>query len=269
MAFSVLMSVYKNEKPAYLKECLESIRIQTLLPDEVLLMLDGPIPTPLEEVIEHYKGIMPYLRTHQISENVQLGRALQMGIELCTNELVARMDTDDKACSDRFLIQYNYMITHPNIDVTGGWIEEFHDNGNETKVKKMPEQTDDILSYAKYRNPLNHMTVMMRRESVLAAGNYKHFPLLEDYNLWLRMISRGCKFYNIQKVLVLVRTNDSMYERRGGMEYCKNYLILRKIQHELGITNIFEYIKGIIMSIAITIQPPKLRKIVYKKILRK
>lgn len=269
MAFSVLMSVYKNENPIYLKACLKSIENQTLMPNEVLLMLDGPIPEPLKQVIEEAKWDMPYLKTHQIIENVQLGRALQQGVELCSYDLIARMDTDDVACLDRFQLQYDFMCAHPAIDVCGGWIKEFHDIGDKTKLKQMPTQMNAIIPYAKYRNPVNHMTVMMRKKSVLKAGNYKHFPFLEDYHLWIRMLSQGCEFYNLEQILVEVRANDCVYQRRGGVTYCKNHLSLRKLQHELKMTSRFEYVKGVCLSIAITMQPSVLRKVVYKTILRK
>ena len=83
-------------------------------------------------------------------------------------------------------------------------------------LKGCPRLMEDILPYARYRNPLNHMTVMFRKQDVLNAGNYRHFPYLEDYDLWSRMLAKGCAFYNLPEILVKARTSEALYERRGG-----------------------------------------------------
>lgn len=269
MGFSVLMSVYKKEHPKYLAEALDSVFEQTLPPDEVVLMEDGPLTEELEQVIGEYKERYPALKTYQFKENVQLGRALAKGVELCSHELVARMDTDDIAVPNRFEQQYSYMQEHPDVAVCGGWMEEFNDAETYSKVKRMPESDEEIRRYAKYRNPLNHMTVMFRRQSVLLAGNYRHFPYLEDYDLWGRMLVKPGEFYNIPKVLVRMRNNDNVYERRGGFSYFRQYLGLRKIQRKIGLTNRWEYAMAIILTLLITLQPASLRKFIYQKILRK
>ena len=135
MAISVLMSVYKKEKPDYLKLALESIYTgQTRKPDEIVLVEDGPLTEDLYQVIEDFKGQCPVLITFQFQENQQLGRALAKGVKLCNNELIARMDTDDIAISSRLAIQEEYMNTHPDIDVCGGWIEEFDDKDVDFQV---------------------------------------------------------------------------------------------------------------------------------------
>lgn len=269
MAFSVLMSVYKKEQPEYLDEALKSVFSQTLLPDEVLLIEDGPLTEELERVIAEYGRQYAALRTYRFAENVQLGRALAKGVELCSNELVARMDTDDIAMPDRFEKQYRYMQEHTQIAACGGWLEEFNDAGTYSKVKRMPESGAEIRKYARYRNPLNHMTVMFRRSSVFAAGNYEHFPLLEDYHLWSRMLAAGGVFYNLPCVLVRMRTNDGVYGRRGGADYFRQYRELRRKQRELGLLKRWEYVTALALTAGMTLQPAWIRKMMYRRVLRK
>lgn len=269
MGFSVLMSVYKKEKPEYLAEALDSVLKQTLVPDEIVLIEDGPLTAGLESIIETYKKEFPKLITFQFAENVQLGRALARGVELCSNELIARMDTDDIAMPDRFERQYGYMEEHPEIAVCGGWLEEFNDAGTYSKVKRMPEEGSELLTYAKYRNPLNHMTVMFRRRAVLEAGNYQHFPLLEDYTLWNRILAGGGQIHNLPCVLVRMRTNDGVYDRRGGREYFTQYKKLRREQKRLGLLGTSEYGISLVLTAAMTLQPAFFRKIMYRRILRK
>ena len=198
-----------------------------------------------------------------------LGRALKKGVELCENEIIARMDTDDIACENRFEIQYEYMKRNPQIAVCGGMIQEFDESGLNLHIKEMPENAKELSQYAKVRNPVNHMTVMFRKSEVLKAGNYRHFPFLEDYDLWSRMLSEGAQFHNLQQILVKVRVSEDVYERRGGFAYCRRYLELRRMQHEKGMITGFAYAKVLILTILITTIPTGWRRIVYKKILRK
>lgn len=269
MGFSVLLSVYYKEKPEYLRASLMSILEQTLLPDEIVLVKDGPLTESLDKVISEMAEKYPIIKVCALDKNVQLGRALSFGVEVCKYELIARMDTDDIAVNNRFEMQYQYMLEHPEIAVSGGFIEEFNDNSAETTIKKMPIDDKQIHKYMRYRNPLNHMTVMFRKSAVLNAGNYQHFPFLEDYHLWNRVYANGGKLSNIPEVLVRARTSDAMYERRGGIKYGNQYLKLRKMQHQLKITNMMEYVIGCILSLAISFQSGAVRKLIYVNILRK
>lgn len=269
MGFSVLMSVYGKEQPEYLKQAFESIYNQTKQPDELVLIEDGPLTKELELTIEYYQKRFSQMIIFRFEENVQLGKALAKGITLCSHELVARMDTDDIAMPERFEHQYAYMQRHTEVSVVGGWMEEFNDEGTYSKVKRMPEKNEEIRKYGRYRNPVNHMTIMLRKEDVLKAGNYRHFPYLEDYDLWSRMLAKGMFFYNLPEILVKMRNNDGVYVRRGGTAYARNYFALRRVQREIGWLTGKEYMISLILTFGITMQPTFLRKMIYQKILRR
>lgn len=269
MSFSVLMSVYKGENPNYLKQALDSIIEQSLQPDEIILIEDGPLTKELYQVITTYKKYYPIIKTYQFKENVMLGRALAKGVQLCSNNIIARMDTDDIALPNRFELEYQYLVAHPEISVIGGGIQEFNDNNTLCARKYMPSIEKDIKIYIKYRNPLNHMTVMFRKEDVLHSGNYRHFPLLEDYDLWNRMLAKGYKFYNLSDVLVRARTNQNRYNKRGGLKYCVTFIKLRYMQYRLGVLNKLELIKSLIGTMIMTLTPNWSRQIAYQFFLRK
>lgn len=295
MGISVLMSVYKKENPEYFKASLESVINQTMQPDEIVVIKDGPLTTELEDVLQavaeklqgqdvntefqgEASGISQsrgqnmskiVLRTYQFEENVQLGRALRKGVELCQHDLVARMDTDDIACPDRLQKQYDYMMAHERVAALGGYIEEFCDDNSFSNVKSMPCSTQEVRAYARFRNPLNHMTVMLRKEAVLMVGNYRHYPFLEDYDLWSRILSMGYEIENLPEVLVRARVGNELYGRRGGFGYCKRYLGLRCEQHKLGLTNWVEWLIACVITIAVTVIPSGARKQVYQNVLRK
>ena len=267
---SVLMSVYCKEKPEYLKTAIESVANQTLIPGEIVLVEDGILTDELYSVIDELKRKYSIIKTVPLKENVQLGRALAEGVLHCQYELIARMDTDDIAVENRLELQYQYLEEHPEISVLGGFIEEFDDHDKSyRKVKSMPLAGKELLDYAKYRNPINHMTVMFRKSVVCAMGNYRHFPFLEDYELWVRLLGEGYGFANLPYVLVYARTNSNIYSRRGGRAYCKKYLELRKEQRNVGLLSRWEYQVANILTMIMTLQYSATRKLIYRKVLRK
>ncbi|MBQ8814203.1 MAG: glycosyltransferase [Lachnospiraceae bacterium] len=267
--FSVLMSVYDKEKPEWFRAALDSVLSQSCQPGEILIMQDGPLTAELDAVLDEYQAKYPCIRTIRLKEHVYLGRALAAGVEACRYELIARMDTDDLATPDRFALQTAYMQKHPEIHAVGGYMEEFFDGSDFRQIKTMPTEPDKVLKFARYRNPLNHMTVMFRRSAVLEAGNYRHFPFLEDYDLWARMLGKGFVLANIPEVLVEARTSEALYKRRGGWSYFKRYVTHRGNQRREGLLSEKEYVISLILCCGMTLQPAWLRKLAYRKLLRK
>ncbi len=271
MDFSVLLSVYKKENPQYFKQALESVwQQQTMKPAEIVVVEDGPLTDELYDVLDVFGKECDCLIRCPLKENVQLGRALAYGVTQCSYDLIARMDTDDISEPKRFEKQCAYMEKNPKIVALGGWIQEFDQEGKYSAIKKMPETMDEIKSYAKYRNPLNHMTVMLRKSAVLEVGNYQHYPMLEDYHLWVRMLANGMQFHNLPEVLIRMRVDDATYGRRGGSDYFKRYKMLRKMQHDAGLLSGYEYKKAIILTWGMTSKMVGgIRKFLYHKILRR
>lgn len=271
MKFSVLMAIYINDKPRYLEESLESILCQSKLPNEIVIVQDGIITKELESVlnkyIKEYEGLFKVVR---LEKNVGLGNALAIGINECSNEIIARMDSDDICIENRFEKQIKIFNDNNNVDIVGSSIYEFYESKDKIKSeRRVPITHSEIVNYAKKRNPMNHMTVMYKKSSVLEAGNYKDMLYCEDYYLWVRMIISGCIFYNIEEPLIYARTGQDMYKRRGGINYIKSEYRLQKELNKLDfIDKKMEFSNFIIRSIP-RIIPNKLREIMYLRILRK
>ena len=156
-----------------------------------------------------------------------------------------------------------------DIDIVGSYIDEYEEDMKKfISTKKVPITNDDIVKYSKKRNPFNHMTVMYKKDSVIRAGNYIDFKWNEDYYLWIRMLNMNFKGYNISECLVKARTGDSMYERRGGIEYAKvDYFLQRKIL-EMGYINKIQFFYNIFTRISVRLIPNTLRRQIYIKFLR-
>lgn len=268
--FSVLMSVYFKESPSYLEAALSSIFTQTVMPDEVVLVEDGPLTSELDETINKFEQEYPtILKLVKFETNRGLGQALHDGLLECSNEIVFRMDTDDIAHKDRFEKQLK-IFKEKNVDAVGSNITEFDETmTNITSHRIVPELDKDIKAMAKSRNPINHMTIAFKKQAVIEAGNYLDMMYFEDYYLWVRMMSKGYTFYNIQEELIDVRGGNDMIKRRGGKKYIKPIINFEKAILKLGYISKFEYLKNTTKRIIGSLIPNGLRFFLYKKLLRK
>lgn len=229
--YSVLMSVYYKEDPYYLECSIMSMIEQTLPPDQIILVEDGPLTDELNAVITKLTTQYPSLFTLVINEeNLGLGKSLAKGLLASKNEIVARMDTDDISVSNRCESQLLFLAEHQDVAVVGGQIEEFIGVlSNKVGKRIVPCDNQSVLSFARYRCPFNHMTVMFRKSSVLEAGNYRDCFWNEDYYLWIRMILNKNSFANLPEVIVNVRIDKDMYKRRGGKKYFKSEVFIQKL----------------------------------------
>lgn len=264
------MSIYKNEKPEYLKQALDSILNQTLLADEILIVKDGLLTPELDKTLDEYAAKYKTIKFLEFKENRGLGLALRDGVLACKNEIIARMDTDDVSKFDRFEKQLNYLEQHKDIALLGTWIEEFDKNSMKPKSNSiLPITHDEIVKFAKRRNPFRHVSVIFKKSSVISSGNYRHFLWFEDYDLWIRMLQKGYKTANLPEVLLSVRENKKMYERRGGLQYFKQDIKFERFLLRIGYINSFEFLTNIIIRGCVRLIPNKIRKIIYNNILRK
>ena len=268
--FSVLMSVYRKESPEFLRQALDSVFDQTAVPAEVVLVEDGPLTDELYALLDDYGRTHPALKRVPLPENRGLGLALQEGINHCSNELVARMDTDDISVPTRFERQLAEFEKNPGIDICGSHIKEFEGTPDHIVAeRRVPLTHDDCKRYQRRRDAFNHVSVMFRKSAVLKAGNYQHCPLMEDTLLWANMFKTGATAMNIDDYLVLVRIGKDMYERRGGMAYFKKYRKARRVIYQTGFISWWDYAYTIVIQFIVAIMPNKLRGFVFKKLLHK
>lgn len=268
--FSVLMSLYIKEKAEYFDECMKSILNQTVRPNEIVIVLDGPISVDLQNVLDSYVSREPGLyRIIPNEYNKGLGLALAQGIPECKNELIARMDTDDIARPNRFEKQLMEFYKDPSLDICGSNVIEFEKNiSNKVSRRNVPLTNEMIREYQKRRDAFNHMTVMYKKSMVLKAGNYQSCLLMEDTLLWVHMIQAGAVCKNIDEPLVYVRVGNEMYKRRGGWDYFVKYRNGRKKVYETGYISFWDYYYTIIAQCFVAILPNNVRKIIFKKVLR-
>lgn len=224
--FSVLITVYSKENSKFLDQAIRSVIKQTVVPNQIIIVEDGKLTSELEKVIENYrKSFFNDFTIVRLNKNMGRGIASNAGIENATNEWIAKMDSDDISKPNRFEIQLKAIQKHPEAVAIGGQVEEFiGNNSNIISKREVPLDSESIFKFAKYRSPVNNPTAMFKKSVVKKLGEYSDLRFLEDYDLWVKMLTAGFKIINVPETLVDMRTSDSLYSRRGGLKYLFLYV---------------------------------------------
>lgn len=270
--YSVLMSIYKKETASFFRTAVESIANQTVPPSQIVLVEDGPLTKELDKEIERFQDENPGLMTLvNISQNHGLGHALAKGMFACRYEIVARMDTDDIAAADRLERQLQAFKEHPEIDMVGSQVTEFvRDPQKPLSISQLPVTFDEIKAFSKRRNPFRHPTMVLKKSSVLAAGNYNgDFLFFEDWDLFNRMLQNGCHALNIDAPLVSMRVSEDFFGRRGGPSYIPYIWKFKVTQLRRGYFSFGDFLTSTAPHVAVSLMPNGLRSLIYTHILRK
>jgi glycosyltransferase involved in cell wall biosynthesis len=244
-SISVLMSTYAKEKASNLEAALESLWTQTELPDEVVLVVDGPVGAEQEDVVARFaaRGGVPELVVVSLEVNQGLAKALNAGLERCRGTYIARMDSDDLCQPDRLAVQVAYAQRHPDTDVICSWSDEFFDDGTKSRLKVAPVGHEAVVRALKWRNVIHHPTVFLKADTLRAVGGYRaKYGLLEDYDLFVRLAVHGARFHIIPKVLVHIRSSMDQSKRRGGLRYCANEVRFRAACFRAGFLSAGEFV---------------------------
>ncbi len=240
-AYSVLMAVYKGDQAPFLRQAVESMLAQSAAPAEILLVCDGPLTPELEEEISHLQVVIgDRLQVLRLPENRGLGAALNAGLRHCRHDLVARMDADDLALPDRMAHQLQAMEAYPEAAVIGGQIAEFREDPQRPfSYRTVLLEPEAVRRFARCRTPMNHVTVLCRREALLRVGGYPEFsgPGFEDYYLWIKLLARGYVLRNIPQLCCKVRVSGAQYSRRGGWGYFQNALAVQRLLRKEGMVS--------------------------------
>lgn len=266
-AVSVLLPVYAGDDAPALDAALASMAEQTRPAEELLVVRDGPVPGPVERVLDRWRGAYPgRFRIVGTAENRGLGNALRVGVERCSHGLVARMDADDVSVADRLETQVAHLRTNPGVDVLGGYVGEFTDDPADIDaVRRVPRTHEEISRFARFRSPMNHATVVFRRDRVLAAGNYRRVDPLEDYDLWVRLLLDGATFANVPRVLVRAQAGPDLYERRGGLGYARAEFRRQVEFLDRGFLDGRQFARNLVTRVPVRLVPRRVRRHVYQQ----
>jgi len=269
--FSVLMTVYKSDNPEYFKISLNSVINQTVIPNEVVLVKDGPVTETIQAMIDEVDTLHPNLiHQVQLEKNVGLGLALNEGLKVCHYELIARMDSDDISMPTRFEKQLQVFASNLEMDIVGCPVKEFVGTPNNVIGKRdVPLDSEAIHNYARRRDPFNHPTVMYRRSKVIKYGPYGNYRKNQDTALWIDLLSNGCVAANLPEYLLMFRFDEETYKKRKSWLNTKLLINIRWQGFKIGFNSFFDFLMVAVMQLGVYIMPIGFQKFVYTKILRK
>ena len=221
MKISVLMSVYKSEKPAYLDRSLQSVwDDQTQKPDEIILVQDGPLGDELLQVIEKWQAkLRDVLVLIRNEVNIGLTKSLNKGIGVAKGEYIARMDSDDISLPSRFEIQERFLDENPSVYVVGGAIQEFNEADGIIGERHFPKDTEAAIHYIHKASPFAHPAVMIRKalfdEGVIYNEAYR---TTQDLALWFDVLKTKHQVANLDIIVLKFRRDNNVYQRRKKKE---------------------------------------------------
>ena len=208
--FSVLLNIYAKDKPAWIKQALDSVLSNTIPPTEIVIMVDGPVSEDMQAVMdEAAKNETVCVLSHPVP--MLRAAALAFAIKQCQYDLIAIQGADSISLPSRFEKQLAYFAEHPETAVLGGYAQEM-DSKNEflpTAICEVPESEQEIKTCLQNHSPFIYRTVMFKKQAILDAGNYKAFPHLEDEYLWVRVIGKGYKAANLTSVIANIHSIDA------------------------------------------------------------
>lgn len=266
--YSVLQTVYKSDDPNAFRLSVQSMLSQMAKPDEIVIVKDGPVSEQLQQVIDQADHASPGVIVQvQLEKNVGLGLALNAGLKVCKNELVARMDSDDISLPERCEKQLAAFEDDPELDIVGTQIREFVDDpSNVVGERRVPESHAEIVKFDKRRDPFNHPTVMYRKSKVLKYGPYGDYRKNQDTDLWIKLLSSGCKGANLPEQLLLFRFDENTYQKRRTWLNTRSLISIRWNAYKMRYCSLVDFLFVAAAQLGTFILPVGFQRFVYRKL---
>ena len=214
---------YCNTVKDELEEAIDSILNQSRQPEEIHLIQDGPVPEELKKLVESYLDKEKIIKHLVIPVRCGLAYALNISILNSKTGLYARMDSDDISHPMRLERQLLFLKENQGYDIVGTWLAEFEEEINRLtdRIRKVPTDQESIYRMFHYRNPLNHATLVFRRDVFAITGLYNpSYKKAQDTELYARVFKNNVNVANLPEVLYYMRLSD-MIDRRSTKEHLK------------------------------------------------
>lgn len=232
---TVVIPVHARIRSEELAIALGSIVRQTRPPDAIVVVLDGPPSPGVEAAIAEACRGFP-VTVIKSAEQRGAGPARQAGLMAAGTTWVAFADADDESLPERFAKQLDLAETH-DLDIVSGAMDEVDaGTGVHLGFRRFPSEHQKIVAAMRWRNVINQPAAMVRRVSALNAGGYRALPLLEDYDLWVRMLGIGARAANHPDVLVRFRGGMQSQLRRRRRDARRSEWQLQRVMLNSGVT---------------------------------
>ena len=266
---TVLLPIHKKINFYEFKKSVNSVIYkQSIIPKEFIFIIDGPIDKKINEYIKFLKKKIKYthIQILKYTTNRGLGIVLKNGVIKAKYDLILRCDSDDFSKKNRVKLLYEFHLNNKHVSVIDSAMSE--KIGNEKRSRFIDNKKKNSLNFFKFRNAINHPTVLMKKKDILDAGNYENVPFFEDYYLWIKLKKKNYIFAGINKILVNTKIDFNFYERRSGKKYLKYYISFLKKCLKIKFISKFEFYLLITVRSLIILNNNKLINYFYNKFMR-
>ena len=269
MKYSVVMSVYEKDRPEWFEQAMESVLSQTTKSDDIIIVRDGIVTEKLEGLLRNYDKNIKEVTIIRLGRNVGAGQARNEGVKRAKHELVAIMDADDISLPNRFELQLAEFNGNPELTLVGGQISEFEGKpDNIVGYRKVPTEYGAIKKFARYRSPINHVTIMFKKSAFLAVGGYPKMTRAEDYYMVSSLLAKNYAISNLQSVIVNCRIGSENIHRRKTWRNVRENIVSRWKIHKLGTISFVNFSISSAAQIMLFIMPVSLLNLFFSRVLR-
>ncbi|GLR70855.1 glycosyltransferase [Agaribacter marinus] len=233
----VAMSVYRGDNPDWVKEAIDSIKLQSFSDFILLIVIDGPISEKLQGAVFNAVEADTRIGIFKSEVNRGLSAAMNFAVDWSKSvnpRLFFRMDADDISHSHRIQTQYDFMMKHNGVHVLGSSLFEIDETGRQVGKRVLPKSHEKIRKMIFTRCPLNHPTVCIRYDVFNSGIRYsENLMNTQDYFLWITLMKANYKFANLRKPLLSFRRVNNFYKRRGVSKSINEFRARRAAMREL------------------------------------
>lgn len=198
-----------NRSNPYLSESIKSVLEQTYEKFEFLIGANACSDEFFEELTN--LAIDPRIKLFR-TQLPQLAFTLNFLIEHATSDLLVRMDSDD-ICEPKRLERLVNVAINSTADVIGSWATLIDENNKILGYSNPPQNAKALKNRMIYSSPVIHPTVLFRKRFWIESRGYLGGFVSEDFDLWLRGISRGATIINIPECLLRYRIHSLQVSR--------------------------------------------------------
>lgn len=217
----IILTVYKGDSPRHFMKSVDSLLGQSYSNITIFIGVDGLVEGELLICLEEISS-KENIRIIKFPVNRGLAAVLNDLLSICLKEgleYIARMDADDISINNRIENQFKFLISHPEVDVVGGRIEEINEQSERNgKSVTYPLTHQECFKFFRYRDPLAHPAVMFRKSFFDKAKGYRNeYRKNQDTMLWFDGFMNGCIFANLDETVLLFRVTDDFYKNRRNV----------------------------------------------------
>lgn len=261
---SGLLSTYLGDNARFLGLVLDSLEAQTRPLDELVVVFDGPVSKEQRQAFDQRRNTLK-IRTLELPGNAGLGAALAAGVHECRLPYIARVDTDDLSAPRRIELQSGFLDANPDIAAVGAWATEFEGvPENIISIRKLPCDHDQLVRFSRRRSPMNHPTVMLRKDAVIKVGNYAPYRQAQDYHLWVRLLLQGYKLANLPEVLVNMSAGVRLGKKRGGLKRLNAEIAIQREFRRMGFISSLDFATNVVLRTMVRLSPNAMRRVFYR-----